>query len=68
MNTVDARGLSCPIPVAMTQQALKSAPAALTVLVDNVTAKENVTRFAKNSGYRVSVSEADDEFTLTLEK
>lgn len=68
MMTVDARGMSCPIPVAMTQQALKSAPESVTVLVDQTVAKENVTRFAKNAGYTVTVAEQDGEFTLTLTK
>ena len=65
---VDARGLSCPMPVVMTQQALKNEPATLTVLVDNATARENVTRFAENAGYTVAVTTEDEDFTLTLSK
>ena len=65
---VDARGLSCPMPVVMTQQALKNEPATLTVLVDNATARENVTRFAENAGYAVTVKAEDDEYALTLSK
>lgn len=65
---VDARGLSCPMPVVMTQQAVKHDPAELTVLVDNATARENVTRFAENAGYTVAVTTADEDFTLTLSK
>lgn len=66
---VDARGLSCPMPVVMVQKAIKKdAPAALDVLVDNQCAVENVTRFAKNSGYQV-VSEKDGtDFRLKLSK
>ncbi|MGM9662789.1 MAG: sulfurtransferase TusA family protein [Oscillospiraceae bacterium] len=66
---VDARGYSCPTPVVMTQQALKAAPAELTVLVDNKTAVENVTRFAERQGYRVAVSAGEeDDFVLKLTK
>ena len=65
---VDARGLSCPMPVVMTQQAVKHDPAELTVLVDNATARENVTRFAENAGYTVAVKAEDDEYELTLSK
>lgn len=66
---VDARGYACPVPVVMTQQALKAAPAELTVLVDNKTAVENVTRFAQNQGYQVAVKDGDeDDFVLTLSK
>lgn len=46
MKTVDARGLSCPEPVIQTKNAMVSGEAAYEVLVDNVVAKENVSRFA----------------------
>ena len=48
---VDTRGLSCPIPVVMVQQAIKKdAPAKLEVLADAKVAVENVTRFAHSQG------------------
>ena len=62
MKTIDARGLSCPEP------ALASGEKAYTVMVDNVTAKENVSRFALHQGYKVSVKEDGEDFVLTLEK
>ncbi len=65
---IDARGLSCPQPVIMVSQAMKSGEASYTVKVDAVTPKENVTRYAESQGYKVSVEEADGEFTLTLTK
>lgn len=68
MKTIDARGLSCPEPVILTRQAMAGGEAAYAVLVDNNTSKENVTRYAEHQGYRVSVAEADGEFTLTLTK
>lgn len=52
MKTVDARGLSCPEPVIRTKNALTSGEKAYTVMVDNVTARENVSRFAMHQGYR----------------
>ena len=55
MKTIDARGLSCPEPVIRTKNALASGEKAYTVMVDNVTAKENVSRFALHQGYKVSV-------------
>ena len=67
--TVDARGYSCPMPVVMVQQAVKGqSPAALEVLVDNQCSVENVTRFAENSGYKVSVAPEGQDFRLTLSK
>lgn len=67
---IDARGLSCPIPVLRVQEAVKKdAPQSLEVLLDNDTAVQNVTRFANHAGYAVSVKELeDDEFSLTLTK
>lgn len=51
MKTVDARGLSCPEPVIQTKNAMASGEAAYEVLVDNVVAKENISRFAVHQGY-----------------
>lgn len=66
---VDARGLSCPMPVVMVQKEVnKNSPAKLTVLVDNQCAVENVSRFAGSQGYKVSVKADGDDFTLTLTK
>lgn len=66
---LDARGLSCPMPVVMVQKEVnKNSPAELTVLVDNQCAVENVSRFAGSQGYKVSVKADGDDFTLTLTK
>lgn len=66
---VDARGYSCPTPVIMVQKAVKeSAPARLEVAVDNQCSVENVTRFAKNAGYQVQVTDFEGDFKLILTK
>jgi len=53
----------------MVQKAVKSgAPETLEVLVDNQCSVENVTRFARNAGYKVEVSEIEDGFRLELAK
>lgn len=67
-NTVDARGRSCPEPVLMTKKALKENPNDIEIIVDNVTAKENVTRFATNSGYKVEVKQKENYYILGLSK
>lgn len=67
-NIIDARGLSCPQPVILTKQALQSGESSYEVIVDNGTAKENVTRFATNAGYKVSVAEQDGDYHLQLKK
>lgn len=66
MKTVDARGLSCPEPVILTKKAMASKEDRYEVLVDNVTAKENVSRFASHQKYNVAVTEREDGFLLTL--
>lgn len=54
METVDARGFSCPQPVLMTLNALKAAKdREITILVDTDTSKENVSRAAVSQGWQV---------------
>lgn len=69
-NLIDARGLSCPQPVILTKKMLdhSPAPSRCEVLVDNKTAMENVTRFAENAGYTVSVADDSGDFHLTAVK
>lgn len=62
---IDARGLSCPQPVLLAMEAVKRGPGPYKILVDNPTARENVTRFFRRSGKTVSVSENGGDITLT---
>lgn len=66
MKIVDARGLNCPQPVLMTKKALDGGGAPITVLVDDRTPLQNVTRFASNAGYQVMIQEKDGEFEITI--
>jgi len=60
--TVDARGLACPQPVLETKRVLDEAAAdRLVVLVDNMTSRENVSRFARNQGCEVDVIEVGSD-------
>lgn len=70
MKTVDARGLSCPEPVMRTRNALKSLPVGQTleVLVETVTSRENVRRYALTQKCQVSFEETADGFRLTIQK
>lgn len=67
MKIIDARGRSCPEPVMMVQKQFK-ANDELEVLVDNVCAVQNITRFAENKGASISVSGEGDEYTLIIKK
>ena len=68
MKTVDTRGLSCPEPVILARQAIAAGQFPIEVLMDTVTARENVRRVAERAGCHVTVVEAGDEFILTLSK
>ena len=66
MSMLDARGLSCPEPVIMLRKAMTSKENTYEIIVDNLTAKENVTRYAEHQGYQAAVSEKNGEYTLTF--
>jgi TusA-related sulfurtransferase len=68
MTTVDARGLSCPQPVILTRNAIEAGDFPIEVLVDTVTARQNVGRAAEKAGCTVHVEEVGEEFRLTLGK
>ena len=65
---LDARGLSCPEPVVMIRKAMMSKADEYIMVVDNPTAKENVTRYAEHKGYKVAVADNGGEYTLTITK
>ena len=67
MIEVDARGLSCPVPVVKTQKALDQNPGGrVTVLVDSQVSRENVSRLARSRGYSVKVEQVLDGYRLQL--
>ena len=51
-----------------TKNAMASKEAEYEVLVDNVVAKENVSRFVMHQGYQVNVEEQGDDFLLKITK
>jgi tRNA 2-thiouridine synthesizing protein A len=61
---IDARGLSCPLPVMRTKKALESAPSTLVVLVTSGTAKANVASLLRDEGFAVQVVEGDGEYRV----
>lgn len=65
---IDARGRSCPEPVIMIKKAMDSKAAEYEMLVDNHTALENVTRFAKHNGYQVEFTQDGEEYKLRIFK
>ncbi|MDX9870945.1 MAG: sulfurtransferase TusA family protein [Clostridia bacterium] len=67
MVEVDVRGLTCPIPVVRTQQAITENPGQeIVTLCDSSVAKENVTRLAEKKGYTVTETKEGPDFKLVL--
>ncbi|NLJ71483.1 MAG: SirA family protein [Syntrophomonadaceae bacterium] len=68
MKKIDTSGTGCPQPVLMTKKALEGSPEGIDIIVDNNTAKNNVARFLKNSGYNFSIKEEADNFLIEARK
>ena len=69
MAHIDARGLECPQPVIMTKKALEEITTGEVVaIVDNVTARENVSRLAANMNYPYEVEEKEGCFYIKIKK
>jgi selenium metabolism protein YedF len=67
MKDVDCRGLNCPEPVLRTKRALEEEPeAALNIIVDNETARENVQRFARSKGRKTEWLEKENTFHIAI--
>jgi len=70
MRTINVCGLSCPEPVVRTICALKTLPEGekLEVLVDTVTARENLLRTASSMNCEVEIEENGKYFKLMFSK
>ncbi len=64
---INARTLACPQPVVLTKKALDEADEVV-MIVDNETARENVSRLGKSQGCEVAVEQKEDGIYLTLKK
>ena len=67
MFEVDARGLSCPQPLMMTNDAIKSQDGPIKVLVSEPHQRTTVAKFAKDKGKKVTVTEVGSEFEIVIE-
>ena len=64
-NELDCRGLACPDPVLRLKDLFeKGAPAAMTVLVDNEAAWQNISRFLEGQNFQVSTERQGAEFRV----
>ncbi len=64
---VDARGMSCPMPVVMAKKAVETAGGQeVVVLVDERSAAENIFRFAASAGMTAEISQAEGRIEVRL--
>ena len=66
MIEVDARGLSCPIPVVKTKQAIDKNPEEFCVLVDAYVQVENVMRLARSKSYECTSEQDGDIYRIII--
>ncbi len=65
MKEIDARGLSCPAPVLQTKTAIENNDInTIKILVDNEAAKQNVSRFLENQGFKTSIEQSSKEYLI----
>ena len=67
-DNIDARGLSCPQPVILTQKAIKSGSTDFKVTVDSEVSKENVIRCVENNKLTAQVAVDGDTFVISVSR
>jgi selenium metabolism protein YedF len=65
MNTIDCRNMACPAPVINVKKALEGRTE-LRVLLDDGAPRENVSRFARNHGFKVDEERNADAWVITI--
>lgn len=68
MKIVDARKKACPQPVIMVKKEVDEGAEEVSVIVDNETAKFNITKFANQLKYTVTSEDKEDGIYLLLKK
>jgi len=68
MKKIDARGLSCPQPVVLTQKVIQEGHDVLEVIVDNEVSKENILRLVNKSGMKSEIRKEGDDMVIIIEK
>jgi selenium metabolism protein YedF len=63
---IDARGKACPMPVILAKKEIDGGCQDITVLVDNRTAVENLTRLGNSAGMRVTSGESAGDLFVRL--
>jgi len=67
-DRIDARGLSCPQPVVLTQKAIKDGKSSFSVLVNSVVSKENVVRCVTKNKMNYVIEEQGEDYIINVNK
>ena len=68
-NTIDCRGLKCPVPVINTKKYFdKIAEGEAIVIVDNEVAKNNIVKLSESSGFQSEVTQANGIYSIKVIK
>lgn len=57
MKKIDVSGLSCPLPVIRTKKVIDQGEKEIIITGTSQVSRENVSRLAENSGYKVAMME-----------
>lgn len=68
MKTVDARGLSCPEPVMLTEEAVNAGEFPVKILVSEPHQKSNIENYVGSLGYKTTATAVGSEFEIVIEK
>jgi TusA-related sulfurtransferase len=68
VKEVDARGLSCPLPVLKTKEAIEKEEGDILVKVDTATSRDNVARLAKSKNLLCEIEEKEGEYHILIKK
>jgi tRNA 2-thiouridine synthesizing protein A len=69
MDTVDVRGLSCPLPVIKTKKLIDQGIKSLLVIGTSQVSKENVSKLGLSKDYKITMKvDQKDSWEMQLEK
>lgn len=68
-NIINCKGMNCPLPVVNTKKYFDTIEKGVsTTIVDNEVAKNNIIKFAENSGFKYEVEEKDSLYHIIITK
>ena len=65
---IDARGLSCPQPVVLTQKAIKDGSDSFDVLVNSNVSKENVVRCVEKNRMKAEIRQDGEDYIISVSR